>query len=73
MVFYAVTVHHSKETDDLQKQTEETKALHAESPRPTDKLERQKVGLFLNKGSDTFSPTTQIIHCIILLDIRVTL
>ncbi|XP_049928998.1 hydrocephalus-inducing protein homolog isoform X2 [Epinephelus moara] len=35
-------VHHNKETDDLQKQTEETKALHAESPQPTDKLERQK-------------------------------
>lgn len=48
----AATVHHSKEAEDLQKQTEETKALHAESPQPTDKLERQKVG-------DTFNPTLQ--------------
>ncbi|XP_037622519.1 hydrocephalus-inducing protein homolog isoform X2 [Sebastes umbrosus] len=35
-------VRHSKEADDLQKQTEEPKALHAESPPPTDKLEREK-------------------------------
>ncbi|XP_076588631.1 hydrocephalus-inducing protein homolog [Chaetodon auriga] len=35
-------VHHSQQADDLQKQTEETTALHAESPQPTDKMEREK-------------------------------
>ncbi|XP_059190373.1 hydrocephalus-inducing protein homolog [Centropristis striata] len=35
-------MHHSKEADELQKQTEENKTLHAESPLPTDKLEKEK-------------------------------
>ncbi|XP_026221932.1 hydrocephalus-inducing protein homolog [Anabas testudineus] len=34
--------HYNKEMDDSQKQTENTKVLHAESPQPTDKLEREK-------------------------------
>ncbi|XP_040894088.1 hydrocephalus-inducing protein homolog [Toxotes jaculatrix] len=34
--------HHSKEADDPQTHSEETKALHAESPQRTDKLEREK-------------------------------
>ncbi|XP_031731518.1 hydrocephalus-inducing protein homolog isoform X1 [Anarrhichthys ocellatus] len=35
-------VHHSKEADDLQKQTEETKVVLAESPQPSDQLERER-------------------------------
>ncbi|GAA6221266.1 hydrocephalus-inducing protein homolog [Lates japonicus] len=34
--------HHNKEAVILQKQSEETIAVHAESPQPTDKLEREK-------------------------------
>lgn len=60
MVICATTVHHSKQADDLQKQTEETKALNAESPQPTDQLEREKVSLLLNKGNNTFNPLLQI-------------
>ncbi|XP_010776286.1 hydrocephalus-inducing protein homolog [Notothenia coriiceps] len=36
-------VHQSKEADDLQKQTEETKALNTESPQPADKVDREKI------------------------------
>ncbi|XP_029289106.1 hydrocephalus-inducing protein homolog [Cottoperca gobio] len=35
-------VHYRKEAQDLQKHTEESKALQAESPQPTDKLEREQ-------------------------------
>ncbi|XP_022605572.1 hydrocephalus-inducing protein homolog [Seriola dumerili] len=34
--------HHSKEAEDTQKQTEEIKTSHAESPQPTDKPEKEK-------------------------------
>nr|XP_046249402.1 hydrocephalus-inducing protein homolog [Scatophagus argus] len=34
-------VHHNKEAEDSQKQIEETSTLHAESPQPTEKLERE--------------------------------
>ncbi|XP_034061831.1 LOW QUALITY PROTEIN: hydrocephalus-inducing protein homolog [Gymnodraco acuticeps] len=35
-------VYQSKEANDLQKQTEETKALNTESPQPADKMDREK-------------------------------
>lgn len=60
MVLFATTVHHVKEADNSQTQTEETKALHTESPQPTDNLEKEKVGLLLSKGNDTFNLTLQI-------------
>ena len=44
MVLFATTGHHGKEADDSCKGTEETKELHAESPQPTAKLEKEKVG-----------------------------
>ncbi|XP_008288806.1 hydrocephalus-inducing protein homolog [Stegastes partitus] len=40
--FNSNEVHHGKEANDAQKQTEETKASNAESPQPAGKLEKEK-------------------------------
>lgn len=51
VVISAATGYYNKETDDSQN----TKVLHAESPQPTDKQEREKVCYLLCKNTITLS------------------
>ncbi|KAF3689156.1 Hydrocephalus-inducing protein Hy-3 [Channa argus] len=51
--------HHSKETEDSQKQTDNSKVLHSVSPQPRDKSERKKSIIALDEHADISQKRTE--------------